>query len=547
MARKTYTIHLAKEGVEEFEELLTESAIERLGHSSTQTAESELRGTGVKLIVFLGRLTTPKWMQDLKTEFELRDVLSNSACALMSFEESGRKFVATFAHGWMYLRESKFESDFGLKVSVNALDETRLKRLERDNLGDALRGVALSPFHRDFQSFGVDDALDLVRKVSGSTRDGASADVLTGSKSLKVSGEFSLADLPELAAEALKFFKSNAYKQTSFRIVDFLRPVTDSSLIDQLDDLATETIREGTASFELGLPSTGEDEGVGYKFRGPRLRRYYPDLLLRHYASALGDRLSDITAQTLKDHHIVAVFEDGARPIQSWTIRSGLVGSVVHEERRFAINGGEWYQIEEQFRTSIERTFRELVRDWDGDPPIPLKKIYDEQGNGRFQQESEYNSKLCSDRGYILLDSRLVRLPDAQVRAFEACDALDIAGKRFIHVKRNSRRSSVLSHFFKQGSNSGQQFKRFHGVWEILAGMVEEYGGVEAKAKFLSANTDSLRKWKVEFWIIDSPRMNGEFNIPFFSKISLRDEVNSLRAMNYEVAIRFIKIEPESV
>lgn len=77
--------------------------------------------------------------------------------------------------------------------------------------------------------------------------------------------------------------------------------------------------------------------------------------------------------------------------------------------------------------------------------------------------------------------------------------------------------------------------------------MVERYGGVEAKAKFLSANTDSLRKWKVEFWIIDSPRMNGEFDIPFFSKISLRDEVNSLRAMNYEVAIRFIKIEPESV
>jgi uncharacterized protein (TIGR04141 family) len=46
--------------------------------------------------------------------------------------------------------------------------------------------------------------------------------------------------------------------------------------------------------------------------------------------------------------------------------------------------------------------------------------------------------------------------------------------------------------------------------------------------------------WSVEFWIVDKPRANGTFNIPFFSKISLKDEVTNLHAMDYKVTLRFI-------
>jgi uncharacterized protein (TIGR04141 family) len=51
----------------------------------------------------------------------------------------------------------------------------------------------------------------------------------------------------------------------------------------------------------------------------------------------------------------------------------------------------------------------------------------------------------------------------------------------------------------------------------------------------------------VEFVIADSPRADGDFNIPFFSKISLRDESNILKAMGFDVAIRFIRLEPEDI
>lgn len=546
MARKTYTIYLAKARITDFEDVLSESAEAKLRQPSTQVIEAPDFGDGAKLYVFVGFPSAPAWMTDLQSQFEVSETRTSSSCALLIFRTSERVFVVTFAHGWMYLDEACLEADFGLKVSLNALDENKLKRLERANLGDALRGVALSPFQRDFRSFGLDDALDLVRKISGSTREGGSTDMMTGARSLKVSGEISLTDLPEITADALEFFGSDEYESTSFRIIDFVRPVTDRPLISELDDLAANAIRNEQANFELGLPATQEDEGVGYKFRGPRLRGHHPDLLLRNYTSALGDRLPELTAQTLRDHKIAAVFEDGARPEQSWTIRTGLVGSVVHGGERYAINEGEWYRIEEQFRESIERAFNGLLVDWNGDEPDPLRRVYDERNNGTLQTEAEYNAELCSARGYVLLDQRLIRIPETPGTAFEACDALDIEGKRFIHVKRSSRRSSVLSHFFKQGSNSGQQFKRFEAAWTELAEEVERQAGTNARDALFAANEDE-RKWQIEFWIIDVPRADGNFNIPFFSKISLRDEVQNLQAMNYDIRIRFIGMEPERV
>lgn len=547
MSKKAYTLYLAKESITEFDDLLTENATERLEHPNSQVLDPEGFADRARLVVFSGNPIVPKWMTDLQSLFDVREHRSSSACSLLMFETERRVFVATFGHGWMYLKDSALEADFGLKVSLNALDESRLRRLERANLGDALRGVSLSPFHRDFRSFGLDDALDLIRKVSGSTREEASADVMAGAQSLKLSGEISLADLPGLAQESLQFLRSNEYQRTAFQIIDFVRPIADPTLIEELDDLAATSIRMRESNFELGLPETSEDEGVGYKFIGPRLRRHYPDLTLRNYVSALGDRLDNVDRQTLRSHGVAAVYEDGVRPQRRWTIRSALVGSIVHETKRYAINEGSWYGIDDQFRHSIEESFAELVADWENDQPRPLRRIYDDAGNGVFETEAEYNIELCHGHGYVLMDRQLIRVPDTQAGGFEACDALDIGGKRFIHVKRSSRRSSVLSHFFKQGSNSGQQFKRFQAAWNNLAEKVEAIADRQTRDALLEAIGNEERKWRVEYWIIDVPRQDGEFNIPFFSKISLRDEVRNLRAMDYEVCIRFIRMEPEPI
>jgi uncharacterized protein (TIGR04141 family) len=547
MANRTLTLHLVKEDVAEFDAILSENAVDRLRQPNTRTLEVPGFAEGAKLYVFSSENKVPDWFLDLNRAFGVQaDVRTRSSCAILAFRLNGRMFATTFAHGWMYLNESNIEGDFGLRVAINALDEKKLKRLERANLGDALRGVSLSPFQREFTSFGQDDALDLVRRIGGATREEASADAMSGSRSLKVSGELEIEGLPEIAAEALEFYRSVAYQQTSFKIIDSVMPITDLRTSKELDELAVESIRNGEEFFELGLPVGYDDDGMAYRFQGPRLRWRHPDLLLRHYVAALGENLATITVETLKDHKVVAVKEDGTGHELKWSIHNALVGSISYDNGLYATNEGEWYRVDEQFKQSIEAVFSDLRQEWET-PPTPLRKRFDERGrNGSYQDEESYNLDVARATGFIPLDRKLITIPDVPRPDFEACDLLDIAGKRFIHVKKNSRKSSVLSHFFKQGSNAAQLFGRFR-IWDQLVNKVREVADDEAAQGLREVINDVARPWTVEFWIADAPRTNGTFNIPFFSKISLRDEVTTLRAMSYRVAIRFIGLDPGQI
>ncbi|HEV7248828.1 MAG TPA: DUF6119 family protein [Shinella sp.] len=543
MAKKSYTLHLAKPDVEEFHQVLSESAARKIGTPSVHAVAKQDFAEGACLYVFDSPEFPPKWLRELRGHFRVPgNIQTSSACAVLVFRQSERIFAATFAHGWMLLDEDNFEGDFGLRAAINALDDGKLKRLERANLGDAMRGISLSPFQRDLRSFGLDDALDLVRKVSGKTRDDATADALTGARSLKVTGEYSLDDLPAIATEALENFTAIRYRETAFQILDVVTPIPDSRLISTLDDLAALSIRNLQEEFELGLPANYEDDGIAFRFAGPRLRGRFPDLLLRNYVSALGEKIQQVEAQTLKEHKIIAEFENDGRPDQKWTIRKALVGSLVHEGGRYAANEGEWYRIDEIFKNAIEESYADLIADWEIQP-VPLRKEYDEDDNGRYQTEASYNAERAAALGYVPLDTRSVRVPGVQRSDFEPCDMLDIAQKRFIHVKKSSRRSSVLSHFFKQGSNAAQNFKRYPAAWDQLVELTDQISGVEASNALRRAIADAERKWTVEFWIADTPRVNGAFNIPFFSKISLRDEATRLAAMDYHVRIRFIGLE----
>jgi uncharacterized protein (TIGR04141 family) len=544
MARKSYSLYLAKQDLAGYEQLLSENATARLAEPQNINKELPDFADGGRLLIFIGRSDSPPWYREIRHKFELDgNIPTQSASGLLIFRKADQNFVVTFAHGWMFLNDRYLERDFGLRVCINALDETKLKRLERTNLGDALKASALSPFQRDFESFGIDDALDLVRTLSGATRDDVSADALTGSYSLKINGEIEIEDLPVLAEEALTLFSSNAYQNTAFRVLDMLRPVTDRVQIENLDNQVIQHVVAQDGSFELGLPGHNVDEAVAYSFVGPGLRGQFSDLLIQHYAQSLGGRLNDLDTTMLHQHKILARYEEVGLHDRSWSIHRGLVGSITNNNRLYAINDGLWYNVDEAFKLSIEDSYQELVEDW-GNPPIPFRKIFDESGrNSKYETEVEYNQSTAASLGFLFMDRKLISIPEIPRSGFEACDILDLEGKRFIHVKKSSRQSSVLSHFFKQAGNSGTNFQRFSSCWDALRAIILADFGLPQAVAFDAARDDD-RKWKVEFWIADTERAVGGHNIPFFSKISLRSEIISLRAMNYDIGLKFIGMQP---
>ncbi|MGQ2974666.1 MAG: TIGR04141 family sporadically distributed protein [Sphingopyxis sp.] len=543
MGRKTYTLYLTKLEPNNWQDALTESAREKLGTDFSIYVNLPDFSDQAHLVVFTARFSTPPWYSELQRKFGIEHPIRNqSACAILFFEIDERLFAITFAHGWMCLDDRHLERDFGLRVSINALDQGKLKRLDRTNLGDAMKASALSPFQRDFNSFGIDDALDLVRSLSGATRDDVTADAMTGAYSLKLNGEFELEDLPNLASEALELFQSNAYQETTFRVLDVLRPVNDRMETEHLDAEAVRSIIANDGSFELGLPGEAATDCVAYGFVGPGLKGKYPDLLLEHYIAAMGDKLPTLDREIIKNHKIVASYEAVGIHDDSWSVHRALIGSTVLNQRTYAINDGLWYNVEQAFKQSIEESYLVLLENWD-DPPTPFRKLDDPQGKREaFEREDTYNEAAAARLGYVLMDKQLVYAPDIQRSGFEVCDLLDVAGKRLIHVKRNSRKSSVLSHFFKQAGNSGTQLQRFASCWDGVRDIILRENG-ELMARAFDVTLDDERKWKIEFWIADTERQVGGFNIPFFSKISLRNEVTSLQAMNFDVGIKFIGLQ----
>ncbi len=546
MSRRTLTLYLAKPDAQDFQAVLSEKAQEKLRDRLTQIVEAPDFADGARLYIFASAAFTPKWLTELSRHFNADpSVLTSTACAVLAFRMNGRMFVSTFAHGWMYIDECNIEGDFGLRVALNGLNDEKLRRLERANLGDAMRGVSLSPFQREFESFGLDDALDLVRKISGVANENSSADVLTGAKSIKLAGDFDLADLPGLAAECIIAYESDAYQDTSFRVLDLVSPVADRRKIDSLNSELCHRIRTATGEFELGLPDTQEVQTVGYKFVGPNRRGYFADLLLENYTAVLGARLADLDEEMITSHKIVSVHDEPGLS-QKWSIRMALVGSLELDGQLYAINEGEWYNLDQAFKQSIDQTFTDIRSEWTQNP-VRLRRQLDENGNAKFQSEASYNLEVAEQKGWLCLDRKLISVAGMERSDFEVCDLLDIQGKRLIHVKKSSRRSSVLSHFFKQGSNSAQQMVKFGGAWDALIALVNDEFGAATRDELAETIADDQRKWTVEFLIADTPRANGQFNIPFFSKITLRDELSSLRAMGYEVDLKFVRLAREHI
>jgi uncharacterized protein (TIGR04141 family) len=324
-----------------------------------------------------------KWVGLLKPSFTLpENLFVQSPCALLLFKKDKFIFAITFAYAHVYLDDSKTEADFGLKVAVNAVSDEKLQSVERSNIGAAIRDFAQAAGQRDLRSFGFDDALDLIRKVSARAADSDFADMVTGSRPLRFSKKIELSDVPEAAVEAVGLFKSGAYKKTSFKIIDFLSPVLDPTVQSLLDDALVAAIRGQSDEFEIALPEIVSENIESFRFEHAGFSIFYPDLSLELYRDGLGARLANLTLEDLKNHTVAAYAENEDRPFQYWSIHRSLVGSLVLNGERYALNEGHWYRVNKAFKDAADRKFTDLCA-----PPDkklrPLKKIFPADAKGK--------------------------------------------------------------------------------------------------------------------------------------------------------------------
>lgn len=541
---KSFSLYLAKADIKAFDALLTDTARDMVRAGVVKCHTSSRFGDGANLYVFPGQQQIPKWIPLLRSAFaNLENHFVRSPCALLAFRKDSRIFALTFSYSHVYLDDAKTEADFGLKVAVNAVSDEKLRSVERANIGAAIRDFAQAAGQRDLRAFGIDDALDLIRKVSGRAEDSDFAQNVTGSRALRFSKKIELADVPDAAVEAVQYFKSKAYQSTGFRLVDFLSPVLDTTLEEKLNDELLSAVRGNSDEFEIALPEIVSESITSFRFEHAGFSDFHPDLSLDLYRGSLGTKLASLTLEDLERHTVAAYSENENRPLESWSVHRALIGSLVLKDERYALNEGRWYQVGKNFKEGADRKFSELY----GPPDKklrPLKKVALNDRKGKkqkigYQSEESYNREIAQEVGYLLLDQKLVQIDDVAGPGIEMCDLLDIPGRRFIHVKKSSRQSSILSHFFKQGGVSAQMLRKYEPFRIKLVEVVGRLYGEQAAQDLRNALDE---RWTIEFQIADFPRTDGTHNIPFFSKLTLREEARDIEAMDFDVSVRFIKL-----
>ncbi len=547
MERKSFSLSLLKTSVRDFDEAFSKRFVEqKLGKHGTYEEFTASFATGAKLVLYKSWSDNPKWSHQLSDFFATPIRMEQQSWSgVLVFRECGRFFAVTFGYGWTALDRQKVVDDFGLKAVVNSLSDEAIKSIQHSNLSTALNSVDQSPTRRSVLNFGIQDSLEILKQVSGTLRTSDDDELLTGSRSIKMSAKIDLDSIPQRAAQYLSASRSKRYKDTAFAIIDSVTPVYDKGIINRLDNCLINSVLQDEGEFELSVPELPPNEIAAFKFVGVGKNVEQPDLVLKNYISVLGSKARDLSPKKLRSDKIICIFEDGPRRGSDLKIHEALVGSLEMDGDRYAIDAGRWYLVSASFKQANDQFIDRYSSEFLGSPR--LATILDGDGNEKYESELSFNSHAAVEQLSFCMDQKEVETPGIARSGIELCDILDIGSKKMIHVKKSSRKSAVLSHFFSQASTSARNFSLYPGFKEnAFIKVGQEYGELaEAQFRAVDATTDP---WQIELWILDKPRRGGGFAVPFFSRATFKEQFEYILGLstNFKLKIRYIATDRET-
>lgn len=453
---------------------------------------------------------------------EIGNVATTSAALLI--ENDGRMFAITFGQGRHLLRTDCWEERFGLRVTLNCIDETKVRCIDKKTL-DTITKQSKEQASRDAppQDFGLDIEQDLLRAVTGKPVKEIHGARMSGMDSLHVAVKTEVPDVPGLLSEYYVKYNDDSYKKT-FPWVDHIAEVKSKGLIADLDESMGEHIRDGKHErIWLSVPDIIDwDDVSGFRYSLRANKPEFSDIHLDKFLQSLDD--AEINIGLLKAKCIHCISNEGFEKYK-WKAYKCLYGEINLDSNTYLLSGGKWYIVDTDFVKTVNDSFKATPQ---YDKALP---VYD------HMSETEYNSRVASlaPNEYALMDRKFIYHGGGQSK-FEFCD-LYTTDKNIIHVKRYGA-SSVLSHLFAQGVNSAELFQTDPDFrHKVNAHLPEAY-----QIPYPSKRPD-YGEYRVVFAIVSD--IDGELDLPFFSKLGLKNARRRIEGFGYKVALAKINVADE--
>ncbi|WNG27806.1 hypothetical protein F0U62_30205 [Cystobacter fuscus] len=481
-------------------------------------------------------LKEPRWASFVKEGFpeEIEFSQSATAAAVLFIKADSRMFAVTFGQGRHLLKPDSYEIDFGLKVTLNTVDQRKLRSLDLRTFEELTvhtrRQVSRSS---SLEAFNVDVFRDLLGSVTGEPSDESLAKRLTGRDALAFSGAIAFPDLADKCKTLLGHYRSELYK-TNFPWVDNVRQIRDASTIDRLNDKLVRAINaHDMERIHLAPPEVIEWNDVSFLYPGEHLGTVeaHIDLDLGDCLAALASREGvepedfHLSLETLKQQKIRTVSEDASLLPERWSLYKCLVAELNEEGALCILSAGQWFKVEKTFAAQTLEDTVALVKDIKH-LPVALPN----------QEEGDYNELAAGSRKHLVLLDRKNKKAKGARTAIEACDLFSASGQ-FIHVKRKLR-SSSLSHLFSQGTVAAETFLGDEKFRKDVKKAVAEQNPIIAGRLGDPTKRPDPSRYEVVFAIMTTtPQAKWPQALPFFSQLNLVRKAAHLRLLGFQVAL----------
>jgi uncharacterized protein (TIGR04141 family) len=430
-----------------------------------------------------------------------------------------RYFALAFGFGRYLLKEGVVEERFGLKVTLNSVNANSFRSIDKTTLSSI-------PKHSREQmskkvtpaEFGIDIEQDLVNSVTGESRDELLGKTVTGKDALSVSVKVDLQNVQEFLEHCYRRYKSTDYR-TDFGWIDQIAEVRDKTIQDQLNtELISKIAANDLEKIWMSVPEVVDWSDVaGFRYiRGVR-GDLYDDLDVPTFLAEL-QRAPEI--EELRANSIFAVSASTEEVLHKWPALQCMYAECRVNNKLYILNNGKWYEIADSFCQEVDRDYANIPR---SAIMFPDCEINDE-GTYNRQAVNQIPDSCCMDRQLISYGGGR--------SSIEFCDIYTSGGK-MIHVKRYGG-SSVLSHLFSQGVVAGELFVTDPDFREKLNTVLPESHKLEDPQ-----DRPITPEHEIVFAII-SQSLN-ELDIPFFSKVNLRNARRRLTGYGYSVSLKKIQ------
>lgn len=476
-----------------------------------------------RLYIERSHLRPPKWLSYFGDNDELVDLrlVSASASAVLLVQRANRVFAVVFGYGRYMLQEGVTEPRFGLRVALNAAQPDQLRSIDHKRL-DAVPRLTREQLSKGagMEQFGLNVERDMLRALTGKPIDKTLGSLLSGADQLAVSGGPSLKELPLQLDRYLVLSKKKSYRE-EFAWVDNIKELSDPDLKDELDEaLVAQLAADSEAPIWLSAPDLIEwGSGPQFQYTTEKSAKSFDDLDIADYFQQQSS-LTNLTAERLRSDRVFLVDAETGDVSSSWTVYHCLLAEIALGRRRFVLNEGKWYEIDPTFLTDVASAIAGIPAT---KAPLP--------NAAPGETEPSYNKRAFATGGmaFALLDAQPIRYPGrGQV---EVCD-LYWQDKAFIHVKRYGA-SSALSHLFSQGTVSAQLFQadpRFRADFCNKLPATHKWG----------TPADPVRTQDFEIGYAIIKKGASPLNLPFFSKVNLRNAAALLHSFGYRVTLTTI-------